>query len=191
MWPSDASGALPSTVRYDSGAPPAVGGTAAGAAVSSGSAPAVAPAMEMHRLIHVNRAFERLSGLTQAELSESLQHADAPAHASAQVRSDHIAASHRLMLKWRLSNEPEMRMHQVRYHKDGREIYCLVHMHASLEQGMFLGAIKSIIPMPIDEEHPMPPFRQGEDLDEETILYGYRKPNDAHEACRRGTPMMV
>lgn len=64
----------------------------------------------------------------------------------------------------------------VRIDKSGQETYCIVHLKVRLDQGMFLGGVQSIIPLPDDPSRPPPPFVEGVDLEEETLLYGYRPP---------------
>ena len=139
------------------------------------------PDFHTHRCIQVNQAFERLTGYTQREMMALIQSEDSRPRLNQlmfkQVRSDHLAACHRITMKWRLSSVSEGHMYQVRIDKSGKETYCIVHLKVRLDQGMFLGGVQSIIPLPDDPSRPPPPFIEGVDLDEETLLYGYRPPN--------------
>lgn len=72
-------------------------------------------------------------------------------------------------------------MYQVRLTKSGACVYCLVHLRATTDRGLFESVVESIMPLPVDPDHPMPPFIEGQDVPEEYILYGYKPYRRAKE----------
>jgi hypothetical protein len=74
------------------------------------------PDFHTHRCIQVNQAFERLTGYTQREMMALIQSEDSRPRLNQlmfkQVRSDHLAACHRITMKWRLSSVSEGHMYQ-------------------------------------------------------------------------------
>lgn len=117
----------------------------------------------------VNQRFERLLGVSQREVTDVLK-SNGQRAAYTFVRPDHEKACHRIMQRWRIQGINEGHLYQVRVTPSGREIYCLEHTRIDV-RGVFFHAVQSIMPMPDDA--PVPPYKEGVDLDEATLLFGY------------------
>lgn len=131
------------------------------------------PMRHIDLMLQVNLAWERLCGYTQSEMVDIL-HAKQMGLMFEHIRSDHIVAMHRLTQRFGIQCATEAHLYLVRLHPDGSEFYCLVHLRMALDQGILLKAVASFLPLPEDPLRPPPPFIEGRDLDEETLLYGYR-----------------
>lgn len=56
----------------------------------------------------------------------------------------------------------------------GVEHYCIEYWQSTYDpHGVFLGGINTLIPLP--RTQPLPPFDEDVEIDEATILYGYRR----------------
>ena len=135
----------------------------------------------MNRSLQINKAAERLTGYTQAELRLLILDCS-PSNPWTQIRADHARAAARITMRWRLANQAEGHMYTVRVHKSGTHSYHLIHIRFHLVQGLLIGCEQSILPLPDDPARPPPPYVEGVDLDEETLLYGYRPPQPTQEA---------
>ena len=67
----------------------------------------------------------------------------------------------------------DMKQYVVLMDRSGHPHYCMEHWSCSFTpQGAFLGLVNSFIELP--KSQPLPPYVEGHEIDEATILYGYK-----------------
>lgn len=71
----------------------------------------------------------------------------------------------------------------------GRETYCLVHFRINARPGEFFQGVLSIIPLP--KEFPVPPFVEGQDLTEDTLLHVRLTRANANGVTMGGRPNLT
>ena len=125
------------------------------------------------RVVRVNKAWERLTGWTQAEaLDQSLRSAHSASMGLVKFlyRSDFVAAALRIGLVCQVEKVSAGQHYLVIRSKSGKDIHVLAGWQVEfLEDGTFRAIIHSYQPLP---EGQMPPFVPGVDQTEAQLLWG-------------------